>query len=117
MILLDLPLVPEYFGGLFASEGLAPKVAHTTKSSSVLRGLVGANLGYALLNICGPLDRKGQNGYVAKPLKGKQDALHYGVAYTNASKRSALGRSVLETCRELVEQGGFSHLLMEDQHP
>lgn len=111
MILLDLPGAPSYFEGLFAAEGLSVNVAHTTKSSSVLRGLVGANLGYALLNICGPLDREGQNGYVAKPIKGDHDAPHYGVAYTSAGKRSSLVQSVLKTCREIAEQDGFAHLL------
>lgn len=111
MILLDLPGAPEYFANLFAAQGLAPKVAHTTKSSSVLRGMVGADLGYALLNIAGPLDRQGQNGYVAKPIKGRHDSPYYGVAYTGAGKRSVLVRSVLETCQEIADQEGFAHLL------
>ncbi len=115
MILLDLPGAPSYFENLFAAEGLFPNVAHTTKSSSVLRGLVGANLGYALLNICGPLDRKGQNGYVAKPIRGKHDAPHYGVAYTSSGKRSSLVKNVLKTCREIAEEGGFDHLLTADE--
>lgn len=110
MILLDLPGAPAYFEALFAAEDLSPTIAHTTKSSSVLRGMVGANLGYALLNICGPLDRKGQNGYVARPIAGQHDSPFYGVAYTAAGGRSALVQSVLETCKEIAEQGGFSHL-------
>lgn len=119
MILLDLPGAPEYFEGLFAAEGLRPNIAHTTKSSSVLRGLVGADLGYAILNICGPLDRLGQNGYVARPIEGEQDAPHYGVAYTSAGKRSALVRTVLGTCQEIADEGGFDHLLSTsvDPHP
>ena len=113
MILLDLPGAPDYFESLFEAEGLSPKIAHTTKSSSVLRGLVGANLGYALLNICGPLDRKGQNGYVAKPIRGNHDAPHYGIAYTAAGSRSSLVRSILQTCQEIADQGGFDHLLID----
>ncbi|WP_170773203.1 LysR substrate-binding domain-containing protein [Ruegeria lacuscaerulensis] len=113
MILLDLPGAPDYFEALFTTEGLRPRIAHTTKSSSVLRGMVAADLGYAILNICGPLDRKGQNGYVARPISGDQDAPFYGVAYTGAGKRSALVRKVLETCREISDQGGFDHLLTQ----
>nr|WP_280638027.1 LysR substrate-binding domain-containing protein [Shimia sp. R9_2] len=111
MILLDLPGAPDYFDALFTAEGLRPRIGHTTKSSSVLRGMVAADLGYAILNICGPLDRMGQNGYVTRPISGDQDAPYYGVAYTGAGKRSALVRTVLETCREISDQGGFDHLL------
>lgn len=111
MILLDLPLATTYFESLFEVEGLKPNFAHSTKSSSVLRGLVGAGLGYTILNVCGPLDRQGQNGYIARPITGNPKAPSYGVASTAASQKSALVRTVLETCQELSESGGFDHLL------
>lgn len=115
MILLDLPGTHAYFTGLFQAKGLRAQIAHTTKSSSVLRGLVGSNFGYALMNICGPNDREGQNGYVARPIRGQHDAPQYGVAYTNASQRSALVRTVLETCKEIAASGGFDHLLFNSE--
>lgn len=111
MILLDLTATQGYFTGLFESRGLRPNIAHRTKSSSVLRGLVAANYGYAVMNICGPNDRDGQNGYVARPILGDLDAPQYGVAYTQASQRSALVKAVLKTCTEVCEQGAFDHLL------
>jgi DNA-binding transcriptional LysR family regulator len=111
MILLDLPGTRPYFNGLFSSQGLRASIAHTTKSSSVLRGLVAANFGYALMNICGPHDRAGQNGYVARPIRGDLDSPQYGVAYTHASQRSALVKTVLQTCREVAEEGTFEALL------
>lgn len=111
MILLDLPGTRAYFGSIFKAEGLEPNIAHTTKSSSVLRGLVAANFGYAIMNICTPNDKVGQNGYVARPIRGQRDAPSFGVAYTNASYRSAIVKMVLETCREVSEEGVFDHLL------
>ncbi|MGR3621630.1 LysR substrate-binding domain-containing protein [Pseudophaeobacter sp.] len=111
MILLDLPGTRPYFNGLFSSQGLRPNIAHTTKSSSVLRGLVAANFGYALMNICGPQDRTGQNGYVARPIVEDLDSPQYGVAYTHASQRSTLVKTILETCREVAEEGKFRDLL------
>lgn len=115
MVLLDLTGTQAYFGGLFRSRGLRPNIAHRTKSSSVLRGLVAANFGYALMNICGPNDREGQNGYVARAILGDLDAPQYGVAYTFASQRSAMVKAVLATCREISERGEFDHLLVPDQ--
>lgn len=111
MILLDLPGAPEYFHDLFAAEGHSLHISHTTKSSSVLRGLVGAGLGYAILNILGQQDRDGQNGYVARPISGHQYAPFYGVATTAASQKSTMVRAVLDTCKTLAEQGGFNHLI------
>lgn len=113
MILLDLPGTRPYFFGLFQAAGLEPKVAHTTKSSSVLRGLVAANFGFGLMNICGPNDREGQNGYVARPITGVHEAPEYGVAFTDASHRSTIVQAALNTCAEIAERGGFDHLLMQ----
>ncbi len=111
MVLLDLPGAQGYFLGIFEKEGLRPNVVHTTKSSSVLRGLVSAQFGYALMNICGPTDRSGEDGYVAKPIANSLDAPQFGVAYTTASQRSAIVKSVLNTCREIAAKGEFSHLI------
>ncbi|WP_370232360.1 LysR family transcriptional regulator [Cognatishimia sp.] len=111
MILLDLPGAPEYFEGLFTKENLRINVVHSTKSSSVLRGLVAAELGYTILNVCGPLDRANDVGYVAKRIQGDLQAPTYGVASTAASQKSSLVRAVLKTCDAFAKEGGFRHLL------
>lgn len=111
MILLDLNVTQAYFSGLFQAQNLRPNIVHRTKSSSVLRGLVAANFGYAIMNICSASDRDGQNGYVVRPIQGELDTPQYGVAFTVASQRSALVRAVLDTCREVSEQGKFNHLV------
>lgn len=112
MVLLDLPGTQAYFLGMFEQHGLRPNVAHTTKSSSVLRGLVAARFGYALMNICGPNDRSGENGYIAKPIAETLDAPQFGVAYTTASQRSSIVRTVLSTCRDIAGNGEFDHLIV-----
>ncbi|NRB03009.1 MAG: LysR family transcriptional regulator [Rhodobacteraceae bacterium] len=112
MILLDLPGARPYFFGLFEAEGLTPRVVHTTKSSSVLRGLVAANFGYGLVNICGPNERDGQNGFVARPVGGDQESPQYGVAFTEVSRRSTIVQAALTTCADISAQGGFDHLIV-----
>ncbi len=111
MILLDLPGTHAYFCGIFEDAGLRPNVVHTTKSSSVLRGLVSAQFGYALMNICGPNDRSGDEGYIAKPISDLSDAPQFGVTYTVAAQRSSMVKSVLKTCRDIATKGGFDHLI------
>ena len=114
MILLDLPGTHRYFRGVFEAHGLGIDIAHTTKSSLVLRGLVGAGYGFSLLNICGPTDRDGSGGYVAKPIRGDLDSPRFGVAYTAASARSSLVQSVLETARSVAKAGAFDPFICPD---
>lgn len=112
MILLDLPSAQGYFRRVFTSHGLDMNVAHTTKSSSVLRGLVGAGFGYGILNICSKADRDPANGYVARPIVGQVDTPEFGVAFTHASRRSTLVQAVLDISADLAESGTFNDLTL-----
>lgn len=49
LILLDVPPSRKYFLGLFAAAGLEPKVAYTSSSLEMVRGLVGRGAGVSLL--------------------------------------------------------------------
>ena len=113
MILLDLSLAETYFRKLFQESGLALNVVHKTKSSSVLRGLVAANFGYSILNICGPNDRSANGGYLARPIKGTLDEPQFVVAYTLASERSAIVQAVINISKDLAQSGAFDHLLLK----
>lgn len=112
LVLLDLPAVMSYFQRLFSEHKLTPTVSHTTKSSSVLRGLVAAGFGHSVLNICSASDRSGENGYYALPITGDVIAPLFGVAFTHAAGRSALVQAVLGICQELSEQGAFDKLIL-----
>lgn len=116
MIMLDLPTTQAYFGGLFSSQGLEPKVVHRTKSSSVLRGLVAANLGYAILNIYGHGDQLETSGYACRPLLGQLDEPDFGVAYTANAQRSTVLKAVLTISRDLVQEGHFSSLCLRPRN-
>jgi DNA-binding transcriptional LysR family regulator len=50
-ILLDLPHSRDYFFSLFDRCGLTPQIAFRTRSSELIRGLVGHNQGYSLHNV------------------------------------------------------------------
>lgn len=110
MVLFDLPATRTYFFGMFESRGLVANVVHSTKSSSVLRGLVAAQFGYSLLNICGSADRDGRSGYVALPISGDVDEPLFGVAFSGALQNSAIVRAVIDTGQALAREGKFDHL-------
>lgn len=110
MILLDLYSTEGYFTNLFTRKGLSPNVVHTTRSSSVLRGLVAANYGYSILNICGPNDRKEDSGYVCTPIAGLDDWPNFGLAYTSSARHTAIVRALLDICKTLSDEGAFEAL-------
>ncbi|MFC3615962.1 LysR substrate-binding domain-containing protein [Lutimaribacter marinistellae] len=112
MILLDLPNTEDYFRALFENEGLTPNVVHSTRSSSVLRGLVASDFGYSILNICGPNDRDGRNGYRALPIIEDVAAPEFGVAYLGPLHGSAIVEAVRSIAAELTTQGAFEPILM-----
>lgn len=113
MILLDLHGTQSYFVGLFEDRGLTPTISHRTRSGAVLRGLVAAQLGYSILNICGPSDRTGETGYVAAPLKGKVDIPTFGAAHVSQLDQSAMVRAVVTTGRALARDGSYDALRIE----
>jgi DNA-binding transcriptional LysR family regulator len=112
MVLLDLPTAKVYFRRVFLDHALTLNVVHTTQSSAVLRGLVAAGFGYSILNICSKADRDGSSGYVARPILGKVDTPEFGVAYTQASRRSTLVQAVLDISEEMARQGIFEDLTL-----
>ncbi|MEO9337513.1 LysR substrate-binding domain-containing protein [Mesorhizobium sp. SB112] len=50
-ILLDLPHSRDYFFNIFSACGLEPRIAFRTRSSELIRGLVGHGHGYSLHNV------------------------------------------------------------------
>jgi DNA-binding transcriptional LysR family regulator len=113
MVLLDLPTTETYFRKVFADHDLSPQVVHRTKSSSVLRGLVASGFGYSILNICGPTDRTGATGYVARPITGRLDCPEFGVAYSPATRRASIVEAALSVARSLAEENAFDDLIMQ----
>lgn len=112
LVLLDLPSTLSYFRSLFATAGLVPQIVHTTKSSSVLRGMVAANLGHSLMNIHGHADRSPSAGYITRPLLGDLEEPEFGLAYAAEAERSAILQAVLEISQDLIAAGNFNPLVL-----
>lgn len=111
MVLLDIPGTRDYFSDLFTAQGLTLNVAHSTKSGAVLRGLVAAQFGYTILNICGPDDRDHCGGHCALPIKGDVDEPLFGIAYASQLEQSVVVRAIVDTGIRLAREGGFNHLI------
>ena len=110
MIALDVPRTRGYFHSLFKSHGKEPNVVHSTKSGAVIRGLVAAQFGHAILNICGPNDRDPRQGYLAIPIADIAQSPIFGVAYAPQLEKSVVVQAVIATSKKLAEEGGYAHL-------
>ena len=103
MVSLSLPITQQFFLSFFSQLNLRPKIKHQTKSYELVRSLVGAGEGYAIL-IMRPVNERAYDGnelaYV--PLSGDIPKSHYGLAFTNRSVPTRLVEIFSDVCRELL---------------
>jgi DNA-binding transcriptional LysR family regulator len=107
-VLLDLPRTRDYFTGLFRAEGLELRIAHSTRSSEILRALVGAGFGVSLLNIRSGREHLPDSPVRCLPLAGEPLAPRLGVATTPGQRRPFMARAFLALAAELREAGAFA---------
>jgi DNA-binding transcriptional LysR family regulator len=111
-VLLDLPRTREYFTGLFRAEGLELEIAHSTRSSEILRALVGAGFGVSILNIRSGREHLPDSPVRCLPLEGAPPAPRLGIAMTPGLRRPAMARAFLEVVTGLREAGAFRPFVM-----
>ena len=92
LILLDLPSSRQYYTSLFEAAGFHPKFVYKSGNFEMIRSMVGADIGLAILQTCPPIDFT-QSGtrVVCKPIKENLRKSRLVVAYTQqAIKRSSV---------------------------
>ncbi len=103
MVSLNLPLTQQYFLSCFSQHNLRPKVRHQTKSYELVRSLVGAGEGYAIM-IMRPVTNRAYNGtglaYI--PLADDVPPAQYGLAITNRASPTKLIETFSEICRDTL---------------
>lgn len=104
MVALNLPITQQFFLSLFSQANLRPKIKHQVKSYELVRSLVGAGEGYAIL-IMRPVNERAYDGselaYV--PLREGIAIPQYGLAFTNRSYPTKLVETFAQVCRELLK--------------
>ncbi len=110
MVSLDMPRTKGFHASLFQSHGITPNLVHSTKSAAVLRGLVAARFGHAILNICGPNDRGMRQGYKAIPIRDGAATPVYGIAIAPQLEHSTIVKAVIEIGSKLAASNGYAHL-------
>ena len=104
MVALNLPITQQFFLSLFSQANLRPRIKHQAKSYELVRSLVGAGEGYALL-IMRPVNERAYDGselaYV--PLSDDVPTPQYGLAFTNRSVPTKLVETFATVCRETLK--------------
>lgn len=103
MVALNLPITQQFFLSLFSQANLRPRIKHQAKSYELVRSLVGAGEGYAIL-IMRPVNERAYDGselaYV--PLSDAVPVPQYGLAFTNRANPTKLVETFANVCRETL---------------
>lgn len=100
-LLLDLPHSRDYFLRLFAQEGVRPRIAHRSRSSELLRGLVGRGRGFTLHNATPATAATYDGGEVAMvPLAGEREPTEVMLLVSRRVRRRAAVAAFLDHVRE-----------------
>ena len=109
-ILLELPRTRPYFMGIFKELGLTPNIAHSSRSSEIVRSLVAAGFGVSILNIRSGKERTDGSGLRCLPISDDVATPDFGVAVMPGVRRPAMSRAFIELCETLRNDGVFSSL-------
>lgn len=117
LIMLDLPGARDYFAGLFSAAGLTPRIAHSTRSSEILRALVGIGFGVSLLNIRPLGYHETESDYAIVPLKDAITPPTFGIVTVRGLEQPRLVRAFIDSCIAMKKRGAFDVLVSETAAP
>ena len=106
IVALNRPFATEYYKQLFVMRGMSPTVVAHASSTEMVRSLVGAGLGCAVLNMVPMTDiTYAGDRVVALPIEDDLPALNLAIAYPKANPRR-LVRCFAEACEaHFAKQG------------
>lgn len=103
LVLLDRPVVGEYYRGIFETAGVTPRIAATGTTHEMMRALVGAGVGCAILNMR-PLTAVSYAGdpLVSLPLISDSRPLQLVLGHLEDNPRR-LVRAFIDRCRNYFQ--------------
>ncbi len=110
LVLLDLPHTKEYFQALFDAQGLRMNVAHSSRSSEIVRALVAGGFGVSILNVRSGKEHMDGSGYRCLPLIDDVRTPVFGVARLPGMRLPLMSRVFLELSEALRADGAFRGL-------
>jgi DNA-binding transcriptional LysR family regulator len=114
MVLLDLPFGRDYYSSLFTSRGYEVKIAHSTRSSEIVRALVAGGFGFSVLNI----RARGaeEAGYVCLPITDLFMPIEFGIVSIAGIRHPRIVRAFLDHCKALSEADTFRDMVVRPKN-
>ncbi|MEX3011342.1 LysR family transcriptional regulator [Hoeflea sp. TYP-13] len=114
MVLLNLQPTRDYMFGLFEERGLTPVIAHSSKSSELVRALVASGLGFSIFNVR-PLRKQTYvvGDIVRIPLRPGYQTPCFGFIYRDEKNLTRVEKALIKTCEELNLDGVFKRVLVQ----
>lgn len=116
VIMLNLPGARDYFAGVFSSAGVSPRIAHTTRSSEILRALVGIGFGVSILNIYPLGYHETESDYAIVPIKDAITPPTFGIVTIKGMEQPRLVKTFIESCIAMKNRGQFDMLVSKPAH-
>jgi DNA-binding transcriptional LysR family regulator len=110
MIVLDLPFGRDYYTDLFYSRGLRPRIAHSTRSSEIVRALAAGGFGFSVLNI--RARELGRPEYVCLPIEDYTPSIEFGIISIAGVRHPRIVRAFLNHCAKISSAGIFDDLVV-----
>lgn len=111
VIMLDLPVAREYFDNVFSAAGLSPRIAHSTRSSEILRALVGIGFGVSLLNIRPLGYHESESDYAIVPISDAITPPTFGIVTIRGMEHPRVVQSFIDACIAMKHTGQFDSLV------
>ena len=107
MILFDLPITQDYFRSLVTDGSEPTNISYRTKSYEMLRSLVAAQMGYALLIMYPNTDRVYDGSrVVSRPIVEPVPPARYGLAMARDFVPRRIVQAFIDVSRNLFENNG-----------
>lgn len=112
LVLLDRPVAAEYYRGLFEEAGVTPRIAATGTTHEMLRSLVGAGIGCAILNMRPSTDVSyAGEKLCCIPLSPDSRSLQLVLGYLPGNPRR-LVKAFIEECRGYFSSSAAQSLIV-----
>ena len=104
MFLLDLPITQNYFQSIVSVGNRPPNIGYRTKTYELLRSLVAARMGYAILIMTPRTDRAYDGSQlVSRPIADRLPLARYGLAMAKDYAPRRIVQAFLDVCRTTLK--------------
>ena len=112
MVLLNGPVISEYYNSIFDENNIRPKIVATAKTNQMVRSLVGAGLGCSILNLKGASVTTAAGDNIREiPIEGLARPMGLTLGYKEEYQRK-LVKAFVEECRKYFQSSQAKEFLI-----